>query len=557
MQKIYWLLLALIVALSLVLRIYKVTEIPPSLNWDEVSIGYNAYSILKTGHDEWGEFLPVHFKSYGEYKLPAQIYASIPAIFIFGLNDFSVRITPVIYGTLTVLILFFLARRIFNNPIIGLISALFLAISPWHLQLTRGSFESSFSAFWVVLGIWFFVKAFGSDNKKIVDIKWLFLSMVPFALSIYTYNSARVFTPLFLTAIFVLFRKQLLIRWKAVVMMIVLFILMMVPLIQFTLSGEGSARYKLVSITDDPGLVPRINERRGASSLPQPLPTLVHNKVTYVGFYFVRNYISHFSPQFLFITGAPHKQHHVQNIGELYLFQAPFVLLGLFYLYKRKSTYRWVIIAWVLLTFIPVSATNDSIPHALRTLIANPAFQIIAAVGIYYSFQYMSKKDKKFYWGLVIALCVIAILSVIHYLIIYYGDYRYLYSRDWQYGNKEVVEYINDHYQEYDMVVYTRHYGEPHMFMLFYLNYDPEQFYNNSKLERFETYDWVRVLKFDKFFFPDLGDNGTRYQDIANTNPDKKILFIGKEGDFPSDIQRLKVVNFLNGETAFEVVEKR
>ena len=59
------LLLIFIIGLSFFLRIYKVTSVPPSLNWDEVSIAYNAYSILKTGKDEWGDFLPLHFKSYG------------------------------------------------------------------------------------------------------------------------------------------------------------------------------------------------------------------------------------------------------------------------------------------------------------------------------------------------------------------------------------------------------------------------------------------------------------------------------------------------------------
>src|SRR3990167_1400536 len=106
-------LVFLVVFLAFWLRFYKVTEVPPSLNWDEASIGYNAYSILKTGNDEWNESFPVHFRSYGEYKLPVQIYASIPGIAIFGLNELGVRITPVVYGTLTILIIFFLSKALF------------------------------------------------------------------------------------------------------------------------------------------------------------------------------------------------------------------------------------------------------------------------------------------------------------------------------------------------------------------------------------------------------------------------------------------------------------
>src|SRR3990167_1090490 len=110
MSKLNLCILFFILLLAFFLRFIKITEVPPSLNWDEASIAYNAYSILETGRDEWGKILPLHFKSYGEYKLPGQIYASIPAIAIFGLTPFAVRITPVIYGTITVLFLFFLAR---------------------------------------------------------------------------------------------------------------------------------------------------------------------------------------------------------------------------------------------------------------------------------------------------------------------------------------------------------------------------------------------------------------------------------------------------------------
>src|SRR3989344_3840789 len=158
MRKKILLALAVILILAFLLRFYKVTEVPPSLNWDEVSIGYNAYSILKTGRDEWNQFLPLHFKSYGEYKLPAQIYASIPGIYIFGLNELGVRVTPILYAVLTVLLVFLIGKEIFKSSLIGLTSAFLLAISPWHIQLTRVSFESSFSLFWTCLGIYLLVK---------------------------------------------------------------------------------------------------------------------------------------------------------------------------------------------------------------------------------------------------------------------------------------------------------------------------------------------------------------------------------------------------------------
>ena len=548
MMKLKWLLLGLIIALAFLLRIYKVIQVPPALNWDEVSIGYNAYSILKTGRDEWGVRFPLHFKSYGEYKLPGQIYASIPGIAIFGLNDLGIRITPVIYGTLTVLLVYFLSRALVTNELIALGSALLLAISPWHIQLTRASFESSFSVFWVVLGLWLLVKGFTKPRY------WI-LSIVALAISVYTYNSARIFTPLFLFAIAIIFRKEFWKHKKEAIASGVLFVLLMLPLIPFVLSGEAKARYKLVSITDDAGLVPRIEERRNLSTLPPLLTKLIHNRVTYVSYYFAGNYLAHFSPDFLFISGAPHKQHHVQGVGQLYAIQAPFVLLGLYFLFKKKSKFRWLILSWLLITFIPVATTNDSIPNALRTLIAAPAYQIITALGVYWAYIFLKPKGKLIsyvFWG---ASGLILLLSFASYLAKYYKVYPVLYSRDWQYGNKEVVSYIKDYYKDYDLIVFSRHYGEPHMFTLFYLAYPPDKFQNSSNLNRFESFDWVRVLTFDKFYFPDLGDEGTMFEDVKKANEGKKLLFIGKPGDFPAEIKRLKTVSFLDGSRAFEIVE--
>ncbi len=540
------LLLFLIVLAAFFLRFWRVVEIPPSLNWDEVSIGYNAYSILETGRDEWGEFMPLHFRSFGEYKLPAQIYASIPGIFVFGLNEFGLRITPVFYGTLTVFLLYFLAKKITKNTAVGLLSAFFLAVSPWHIQLTRASFESSFSVFWVALGLLLLVRGFEKP-------KYWILSALPFAIAVYTYNSARVFVPLFAAITFLVYRKEFLKFKKETLFTILFFGILLLPLVPFVLSGEAGARYKLVSITDEAGLVPRINERRGATNLPAPLPRLIHNKVTYVSFYFAKNYLAHFSPDFLFVSGAGHSQHHVQNIGQLYLIQAPFLIIGLLALRKTNNKFLALIVGWILLTFVPVAATQDSIPNALRTVIAAPAYQVLTALGIVFIAEKYKDKKSVLYTLFGIAAILFA-FSFAKYINNLYYNYPIKYSRDWQYGNKQVVQLIKEHYNDYDLIVYTRHYGEPHIFTLFYLGWDPEMLQKDSQLVRYETHDWVWVENFDKFYFPNLSDKGTGYLDIVAQNSGKRILFIGRPGDFGNE-KKLYEIDFLNGEPAFELIE--
>jgi len=157
-------------------------------------------------------------------------------------------------------------------------------------------------------------------------------------------------------------------------------------------------------------------------------------------------------------------------------------------------------------------------------------------------------------------MTIAAILFLINfgiYIKNLFVNYPVKYSKDWQYGNKQVVAYIKDNGDKYDLVTFSRHYGEPHMFTLFYLGYDPAKFQNDPRLTRFETFDWVRVLRFDKYYFPDLGDAGTKYEDVIAANPDKKILFIGRKEDFPQDLPRLKTIDFLNGGRAFDIVETK
>src|SRR3989338_7724094 len=114
MNKINWLLV--IVIFGGLLRFWGLGENPPGLYWDEASLGWNAYSVLKTGLDEHGRFLPVDtFFAFGDYKPPLYIYAAVPAIWLFGLNEFSVRFPSAVAGTGLIVVAYFLAKELFET----------------------------------------------------------------------------------------------------------------------------------------------------------------------------------------------------------------------------------------------------------------------------------------------------------------------------------------------------------------------------------------------------------------------------------------------------------
>jgi hypothetical protein len=69
--------LALILIFAFLLRFINISSNPPALYGDELTMVMDAYSVLKTGHDTTGEFLPLTF-SKGEGRPGGYIYSSLP-----------------------------------------------------------------------------------------------------------------------------------------------------------------------------------------------------------------------------------------------------------------------------------------------------------------------------------------------------------------------------------------------------------------------------------------------------------------------------------------------
>ena len=330
--------LALITLLAGVLRFYRLSDTPPSLNWDEISHGYNAFSILKTGRDEWGEFLPAIFRAYGDYKLPVYIYFTTLPIAVFGLNAFAVRCLSALAGTLAIPGIYLLSNEfaktipspakgraqgeVFN---IGLISALLLSITPWHFFISRPALEANSCLTLLIFAFYFSLRALKHPGSWVpAAILW--------ALSLHTYNTARIFVPVFIFC-FILIQKNTILpllrgRYRGGLYVSVLIIFLAVlPIITQALSGTALARYDKLSIIN-PDTVHQIGLARQDSTLSAPLPRLLHNRPVYFVTTVARNYFTYFSPRFLYQTNAPQYQFSIPGVNLLGLPITVLFLLG-------------------------------------------------------------------------------------------------------------------------------------------------------------------------------------------------------------------------------------
>jgi len=510
--------LILLILLGAFFRLIYIYQFPPSLNWDEVSLGYNAYSLLKTGRDEWGSILPTIFRAYGDFKLPGYIYSAIPSISIFGLNPLGVRFPSIVSGILMIAAVYLLSRRV-SSRFMAILTALLVAISPWPLFLSRVAVEANLAILLFTLG------------ATLLLYRRLFLGIFLLGLSAWTYNSFRIFTPLFLFSYLLLNRKNVKINFLTVAVTLLLFIPVFIQL----LSPSGQARFKWLTLLDE-GATVQINQLRS-----RPGGRLLYNKATYLAYRFSVNYLNHFNPKFLFISGGSHYQFSIPNYGLLYLVALPFFYLGLIaLLFKFKKSNFKLIIVWLLLAPIPGSLTRDS-PHVLRAITMLPATIVVTSMGIWTA-------AKKFN-VLQIALPVILLLSLEYYINPVSANYQTRYSWAWQYGYKEAVQFVKDHYSQYDQIVFTKRYGEPHEFVAFYWPWEPANF---SKSKNWDFHDnWYWVNKLDKIKFV---NDWEMSQAVASLPIGPKYLVISSpDNETPGTV--LTRINFLDSKPAFIIKE--
>jgi len=550
----YWILI-LVFALALFLRLFNLTSAPPSLNWDETALGYNAYSILHTARDEHGVFLPWIFKSFGDFKPGLYVYLTVPSVFLFGLTEFAVRLPAAIFGALATVVLFFLIKKMFGNFWIAIAAAFSLAISPWHLILSRPAFEAGVAMFFTLLAFLFFFEA---QNGK----KWFFLaSAFSFVLALYTYQTAKITVPLFVLALAFVFKEKILsqgARWMGGFLII---LALSLPLYFGFLWGQAGGRFVVKSLFSYP---------RSETETQQILSQDGLGKNSFLfqtwhgdWFYFLKGslsrYLHHYSPSFLFFKGdvEQNPKHAVPNMGLLYYIDLFFLFVGAFVLFRLKNTQtKTFLFLWFLIGPIPAALTRDE-THAVRSLMLLPASQILIGLGIATCFSYLKNRWSLVSFTLLFFLGLFYLWNLGYFLDQYFLHMPKRFSQEWQYGYKEAFDFLSKNEDKYDKVVVTDKFGQPYIYWLFYSRYDPGEYQKKVNFVPNPYGDVGKVSKlgkieFRKIYWPsDKSLKNTLFIGTLSELPEKDL-----EEDMTLKIASLiKEIKFLNGKTAFRIVK--
>ncbi len=524
-------LICIIFLIAFVARFYHLGLIPDGLAQDETSIGYNAYSILKTGKDEYGKSYPISFKAFGEYKLPGYIYLSVPSIAVFGTTAFGVRFPSAVFGFLTVFLFYFFVKKLTKDEKLSIIATALLAINPWHIHFSRAAFEVVPALFFMLLGAYVFLLFI--DSKKYFS---LMVSACCFVFSLYIYNICKVLSPLLFIMLLFVYRKEIPLKKPTFWISFTPALFLLIPFFidVFTSGGytstEGTLLYSSAVVQ-----APLLEVRSSVLLYNSLLATVFFNKWIQTSYVYFQHIASYFSPSFLFISGSDHGNHGIGNVGMFYLFEFITMAAGLIAYIKKQHRWLTLLLLWAGLTILVASYTREA-PHATRAFFLIPPLIILSAFGISTLFSIVQKIFQPLRLGIFAASILFAGYCIVYYFSSYYFHFPIVYGASWRSQDPYLIAYIVAHQQDYDQIIFDNASGFIYTSLLYYLPYDPGQFQSTVTRGPDDSEGFSKVHSFSKYVFTDVNWDSVRKQ--------HKTLVVTKSEKLPSGIASLRVFNY-------------
>ncbi len=466
----YYILLVFVVLLAGFLRIYRLDSFPVGFHIDEASLGYNGYSMLKTGKDEHGNRFPLYIDMFGDNRPSGYHYLTIIPIAFFGLNEFATRLPGAVFGTLTVVAFYFFVLSLFKDKKLAIFCSLLIAISPWHVVSSRASAESIVALFFILTGVGIIVRSLNTKDSRLLP--YGFVSLV---ISFFFYHSPRIFVPLLLISMFSLIwksNKTYSKEFKRTGLLYGIAVFFVSFLLIFVVKG-GTGRFNQVNIFGSPETRLVMEEQLredGSRSVPLLVARVFHNKIINYPLTFITNYFDYFTGKYLFMSGGRPIWYKVPNIGLLLLSELPFILIGFVYLFTQRTSLVFLPILWLFIAPLVASITSDDIPNVQRSIVMFPMLEILAGYGVVKLVTLLLKKKWNFAVLLIIFVFTLNVVYFLHQYFVHASSHETIYRFN---GFKEMVLSVKDVYDQYDHIIVTKTSGGMYPHILFFMSYDP------------------------------------------------------------------------------------
>lgn len=524
-----WLLIVIII-FAAVLRFYRLTSLPPGPNADELSFGYDAYSLLHTGREQWGSPFPLTFKSFGEYKTPLYGYLSILPVAVFGLNIFAIRFTGAFLGTLSVFIIFLLSKKLIPQKYFSLVPAFLLAISPWSVQISRGAFESGLMNFFIPAAIYFFFLGLKKNHFS-------YLSFILFGFSLYTYHSAKIIIPVILMILIIINIKN--INYKKLLFPVLIFLIFTAGIV-YSLGIGGGNRIVERSITHNAaGQFPTQRLEAINNGMHPALARLLHNRYQQITVDFISNYSQYFSSRFLLTHGAAETYYGmIPGIGVIYVFDT-ILLFGLLF-FRSKNIFKILpLILWLLIAPVAAALSTGEGFSAHRAVGMLVPLTLLSAFGALGWYKLLNKYSPLLLKILSVGLAILIIINTSTFFKKYFVLDHPESARQMQSVNLEVFNWLSANKGKHQVLV-SRSLGEPQIFIAFANRWDPADYQKHSSGWNLKTWNVAWVDQLPEY---NLGKYTIKSIDWENDLAIEKTIIVARSEEFPKNLTPDKIFN--------------
>jgi len=478
--------LAILLALSVsvFLHTYKIDKL--SLNEDEAAQGYNTYSVLQTGYDEYGR-IPLRYLSFGENKLPLTGMLSSPFIMLFGLNELTVRLPVLLLGILFPLFYYGATLSLTQSRKIAVVSCLLASTNTWLYTMSRHQHEA---VVLTVITLLIISLIYRNHTKGVSRIALLLF------MGLYSYHSGKIIMPFLALVSLVYVWKY----HKQKFNKVFIFIIAAFLVFGATEIVQPNNRIGNLSYFTSPVFSHEIEEGRRLGGSP-----LYYNKVVYGAHRALTRTIGYLSPHFLLTNSDPNPRYGSPQVHLLTIFEYGMFIIGLIFIWIKKHPARLFLTSLLLITIIPAVAAfpTDSLT---RSFVMTVPLLIIASIGAIYTWE-IAKLQRPVIKNILLILLAVGV--VIHLLGFYTSAKAYFSEylkssqtqQAWQSGTKEMAEYVWENYSKFDTFYITREYGQPYIFLLFYKPYPPKEYQKVTKPGKYNEYGFWEQEGFDKFVF--------------------------------------------------------
>lgn len=481
-----------IFVLALLLRLVRLDYL--ELFGDEIDAGYQSYSLLMTGRDYKGHLLPFYAQSFSEWRAPFLMYAMVPFIKIFGLNEYGVRMVSVFFGLFSLFGFFLLMRQFKVKKEVAAACLFFLAICPWHIQYSRAAFELT-----LLMSLLFwggFILKLALEKS---DLRLGILSAVLFGMSFYTYNTANIYTPLLVGLILLESGK-----WKEKKLIVIFGILLAIfclPVLKEIFWGHAAERFKLFAIQNNDSVIAEINEyRNGAGNTL--VSKMLYNKLTVSLKKVIFNYTNAFSSNFLFKDGDVTFRHSLHKIGNLFWGQLGLIIIGIVFLGKTVKYRPWFWLALLLISPIPSSLTIDGYNHASRLFLLVFPLSFFCGLGMVTVVEWARGWKAIFLVGIILLL----LGEFVNYQYYYWNFYKKESWRWWHYGYKQALTELRILEPSYERVLIDNTYEPSLVRYLFWNQIDPKSIFRINDQMSEDVFGYKGFCVEKKVCFVNFGD---------------------------------------------------